>query len=120
MYYGGASALRTSTPPTNRSRCDMDLFDKCRSFTMAREAMGLGIYPYFVPFEDHDGTIARLDGRDIVMCGSNNYLGLTTDARVLEASHAALERSGSSCTGSRLLNGNLALHEELERELARF
>lgn len=98
----------------------MDLFDKCRSFTSAREAQRAGIYPFFVPFEDNDGATARLGGREIVMAGSNNYLGLTKDPRVLQASRQALETSGSSCTGSRLLNGNLALHEELEVELAAY
>lgn len=98
----------------------MDIFEKCRQYTIAREAMKAGIYPYFVPFDDNEGTIARLHGREIVMCGSNNYLGLTKDPRVIQASHAALDESGSSCTGSRLLNGNLRLHEELESELASF
>ncbi len=98
----------------------MNLFDKCRSFTSAREAIAGGYYPYFVPFENSDGATARLDGREIVMAGSNSYLGLTKDPRVLAASHAALDLSGSSCTGSRLLNGNLRLHEELEAELAEF
>ncbi|WP_347350961.1 aminotransferase class I/II-fold pyridoxal phosphate-dependent enzyme [Intrasporangium sp.] len=96
----------------------MDLFDKCRAFTSAREAMTAGIYPYFAPFENSDATTARLDGREIVMAGSNNYLGLTKDPRVLDAARAALQESGTSCTGSRLLNGNLRLHEELEAELA--
>jgi 8-amino-7-oxononanoate synthase len=98
----------------------MDLFDKCRGFTSAREAIAGGYYPYFVAFENSDGATARLDGREIVMAGSNSYLGLTKDPRVLAASHAALEESGSSCTGSRLLNGNLRLHEELEAELVAF
>ncbi len=96
----------------------MDLFDKCRSFTTAREAVDRGIYPYFAPFQNSEGAVAVLDSREVVMCGSNNYLGLTTDRRLLDASLAALSDSGTSCTGSRLLNGNLALHEELEAELA--
>lgn len=98
----------------------MDLFEKCRSFTTAREAIAGGYYPYFVAFEGNDGATARLDGRDIVMAGSNNYLGLTKHPRVLAAAAEALRRSGSSCTGSRLLNGNLELHEELEAELAAY
>jgi 8-amino-7-oxononanoate synthase len=98
----------------------MNLLDKCRSFTMAKEAIAGGYYPYFVPFEGGDGATATLDGREIVMAGSNSYLGLTKDPRVLEASRKALEASGSSMTGSRLLNGNLRLHEELEEELADF
>jgi len=96
----------------------MDVLDKCEAFTIARQAADAGIYPYFAPFHDHEGTTAQLHGREIIMCGSNNYLGLTTDPRVVEASRAALFASGTSCTGSRLLNGNLQLHEELEAELA--
>lgn len=98
----------------------MDLFEKCRSYTLARAAIAAGIYPYFLTFEGQDGTSVQCGGRDIVMCGSNNYLGLTTDTRVRDAAVAALESYGTSCTGSRFLNGNLALHEELERELAEF
>jgi 8-amino-7-oxononanoate synthase len=98
----------------------MDVFDKCREFTLAREAMAAGVYPFFTSFESNDGATARFDGREMVMCGSNNYLGLTKDARVLEASRLALESLGSSCTGSRLSNGNLLLHEQLERQLAIF
>src|SRR5512135_985511 len=98
----------------------MDVLDKCREFTLAREAMAAGVYPFFTSFESNDGATARHGGRGMVMCGSNNYLGLTNDTRVLEASRMALERLGSSCTGSRLNNGNLRLHEELERQLADF
>ncbi len=96
----------------------VDVLDKCRSFTEARMAIAGGFYPFFVPFEDSDGALARLDGREIVMAGSNNYLGLTKDPRVLAACRAALDSSGSSVTGSRLLNGNLRAHEDLEAEIA--
>lgn len=96
----------------------MSVLTKCSAFTSARDAAASGYYPYFVAFEESDGTVARLDGREIVMAGSNNYLGLTRDPRVVAAAHAALDRYGSSCTGSRLLNGNLRLHEQLEEELA--
>lgn len=98
----------------------MDILDKCQQFVRAREAMAAGYYPYYLPFTGHDGTVCQLNGRELVMCGSNNYLGLTTDHRVTTASRAALDRYGSSCTGSRLLNGNLRLHDELERRLADF
>jgi len=98
----------------------MDIFEKCYSFTEAREAIQAGYYPYFIPFTDHEGTEATVHGRRVIMCGSNNYLGLTTDPRVRQAALEALERFGPSCTGSRFLNGTLELHEELERELADF
>lgn len=98
----------------------MDLFEKCRQFTRAKEAINAGIYPYFIALEEHEGTVATCNGRQVIMCGSNNYLGLTMDPRVREASRRALDHYGPSCTGSRFLNGNLTLHEQLERELAAF
>ena len=98
----------------------MDVFDKCAGYTVARQAMSAGLYPYFLTLDGHEGTTVRHQGRDVVMCGSNNYLGLTTDPRVREAARTALAEYGPSCTGSRFLNGNLDLHEELERELAAF
>jgi 8-amino-7-oxononanoate synthase len=98
----------------------MDLFTKCGEFTAAREMQALGLYPYFLPLEDTEGTEVLIDGRRILMIGSNNYLGLTTDPRVRQAVIDAVERYGTSCTGSRFLNGTLALHQELERRLAHF
>ncbi len=101
----------------------MDLFEKCRQFThamQARQAQANGVYPYFVPFEDSDGTEVVFQGRSLLMMGSNNYLGLTTDRRVQEAAAQAVRRYGTSCTGSRFLNGTLAIHCELEGRLAKF
>ncbi len=98
----------------------MDLFEKCYRFTEAKEVMALGIYPYFRPIESFQETVAYLDGKEVIMVGSNNYLGLTHHPRVIQAAREALERYGTSCTGSRFLNGTLALHEELEHRLARF
>ncbi len=98
----------------------MDLFDKCHRFTDAREVMALGIYPYFRSLDPHEGTVALFDGKEVIMIGSNNYLGLTHHPRVIKAATEALERYGSGCTGSRFLNGTIELHEDLERHLARF
>jgi len=98
----------------------MDLFEKCRSFTRAAEARAAGFYPYFIPLEDTEGTEVVVNGKRMIMIGSNNYLGLTTHPKVREASIEAIRRFGTSCTGSRFLNGNLALHNELEQELADF
>lgn len=78
------------------------------------------MYPYFIPISQSEGTEVEIHGRRLIMAGSNNYLGLTHHPRVIEAAREALEQFGSSCTGSRFLNGNLELHEELERRLARF
>jgi len=98
----------------------MDLFAKCATFTAAREAIEGGYYPYFIPFEENEGTEVCYQGRRLIMAGSNNYLGLTTDPRVKQAAHEALARYGTSCTGSRFLNGTLTLHETLEHELAAY
>jgi len=98
----------------------MDLFEKCRSYTAAKEAMESGIYPYFIPLNENEGTEVVFQGKRLIMCGSNNYLGLTTHPKVREAAIEAIKRYGPSCTGSRFLNGTLALHEQLESELAEF
>lgn len=96
----------------------MDLFDKCYSFTAAKDAMREGIYPYFIPLTENEGTVVEFKGHRLIMCGSNNYLGLTTHPKVREAAIKAIERFGTSCTGSRFLNGTLDFHEQLEHELA--
>jgi len=98
----------------------MDLFEKCRNYTQAREAMKSGFYPYFIPLDENEGTEVEYQGKRLIMCGSNNYLGLTTHPKVKEAAQNAIARFGTSCTGSRFLNGTLALHEQLENELAEF
>jgi 8-amino-7-oxononanoate synthase len=96
------------------------LFDKCRSFTRAREIQAAGLYPYFKPISHSEDTVVIIEGKPRIMMGSNNYLGLTHHPQVLAAAKAALERYGSGCTGSRFLNGTLDLHEQLEAELAEF
>lgn len=98
----------------------MDLFDKCRAFTRASEAKAAGYYPYFIPLEDTEGTEVVVNGKRMIMIGSNNYLGLTTHPKVRQAAIDAIRRYGTSCTGSRFLNGNLALHNKLEQDLADF
>ena len=98
----------------------MSLFEKCYRYTMAREVMASGYYPYFQPIEESHDTEVIIRGERKIMVGSNNYLGLTHHPRVIEASIAALKRFGSGCTGSRFLNGTLDMHEVLEERLARF
>ncbi len=98
----------------------MDLFEKCRSFTEAKEVQALGLYPYFIPLTDSEGTVAWVGDHRLIMIGSNNYLGLTTHPKVRQAAIDAIHRYGTSCTGSRFLNGTLELHLELERRLAEF
>jgi 8-amino-7-oxononanoate synthase len=96
----------------------MDLFEKCYRYSTVKEAKESGVYPYFIPLDENEGTEVIYHGRHIIMCGSNNYLGLTTHPDVRKAAQDALERYGTSCTGSRFLNGNMSLHEKLEAELA--
>lgn len=96
----------------------MDIFEKCYGYTEAKEAIQSGMYPYFIPMTKSEGSEAVFQGKRMIMCGSNNYLGLTTDPRVRQAAIDAVKEFGTSCTGSRFLNGTLELHEQLERELA--
>ncbi len=98
----------------------MDIFQKCYDFTEAREAQARGLYPFFIPIEESKGTRVVMKGRELILIGSNNYLGLSWDKRVIEASIKATEKYGTSCSGSRFANGTLALHEELEQRLAKF
>jgi 8-amino-7-oxononanoate synthase len=98
----------------------MELFDKCYNFTQAKEVMETGFYPWFIPLSDTEGTEVVINGRKLVMIGSNNYLGLTTHPKVRQAAIEAIRKYGTSCTGSRFLNGTLHLHKQLEEELADF
>jgi 8-amino-7-oxononanoate synthase len=97
-----------------------DLFAKSRQFQDARKVQAMGIYPYFRPIESTCGSRVVTHGSKRVMIGSNNYLGLTHHPEVQEAAIKAIEKFGTGCTGSRFLNGNLSLHEELETSLARY
>ena len=96
----------------------MDIFEKCYNYTTAKEIMASGYYPYFIPLTENEGTEAVFQGHRLIMCGSNNYLGLTTHPKVRQAAQEAIQRFGTSCTGSRFLNGTIELHETLEHELA--
>ncbi|MCC6384817.1 MAG: pyridoxal phosphate-dependent aminotransferase family protein [Bacteroidia bacterium] len=98
----------------------MDIFHKCETYTTAREVMKTGWYPYFIPFQENDENITNDGQKNLIMFGSNNYLGLTTHPEVKEAAIEAIRHFGTSCTGSRFLNGTLKLHEELEHELAKW
>jgi 8-amino-7-oxononanoate synthase len=96
----------------------MDIFEKCYAYTTAKDAIKQGNYPYFIPLTENEGTVVEYKGHKLIMCGSNNYLGLTTHPKVKEAASKATEHFGTSCTGSRFLNGTLEFHEKLEHELA--
>lgn len=98
----------------------MDLFAKCKNYTRAKEAMAAGMYPYFRPIQSGPGSEVIIDGKSMIMIGSNNYLGLTGHPKVVEAAIRAIKKYGTGCTGSRFLNGTLDIHEELEYRLAKF
>ncbi len=109
---------------TTATQEEPSLFEKCHrffdpsgDFAKVKEA---DLYPYFRPIEQSEGSRAVMNGDEVIMAGSNNYLGLTSDPRVKEAAQEAVEKYGTGCTGSRFLNGTLDLHLELEERLARF
>jgi len=98
----------------------LDIFQKCFDFTRADEIKAIGLYPYFHPIEENEGPVVHIEGRRFLMAGSNNYLGLTADPRVKEASIKSIEKYGTGCSGSRYLTGTLDMHNELEFRLAKF
>jgi len=102
------------------SKSPKDLYQKCREYRDTADARAQGFYPYFRSIEEPHGNYVICDGHPKIMIGSNNYLGLAQDPRVVEAACEATRRYGAGCTGSRLLNGTIKLHVELEEALAGF
>ena len=98
----------------------MDLFQKCLDFTRADLVKAQGVYPYFRPIEENEGPVVQIEGRKVIMAGSNNYLGLTALNPVKDAAIEAIKKYGTGCSGSRYLTGTLDLHVELEKRLAKF
>jgi len=98
----------------------LDLFQKCIEFTRADEIKQIGYYPYFHAIQESEGPVVKIEGRKIIMAGSNNYLGLTTHPKVKEAAIEATKKYGTGCSGSRYLTGTIDLHNELEYRLAKF
>src|SRR5690242_10680710 len=99
----------------------IDVFAKVRGHERAeqlRAAREADLLPYFRRLEGPAGPVVEMEGAERIMLGSNNYLGLTADPRVIEAAHDAIRRYGTGLTGSRLLNGTLDLHLQLEAEIA--
>ncbi|HET7898154.1 MAG TPA: aminotransferase class I/II-fold pyridoxal phosphate-dependent enzyme, partial [Flavisolibacter sp.] len=96
------------------------LLEKFEQFTTATELKQAGLYPYFRPIEENHDTEVVIDGQRLLMFGSNSYMGLTNHPKVKEAAKKAIERYGSSCSGSRFLNGTSRLHLQLEEQLAAF
>ncbi|MBS1243205.1 MAG: Glycine C-acetyltransferase [Nitrospirae bacterium] len=98
----------------------MDLFEKCTKYTTAKEVMAAGFYPYFRVVESEQDPEVMVQGKKMIMLGSNNYLGLTSHPKVKEAAIEAVKKYGSGCAGSRFLNGTLDIHVQLEEKLAKF
>ena len=96
------------------------LQDKLSNYTLPQEFMAQGIYPYFREIEGKQGTEVIMEGRRVLMFGSNAYTGLTGDQRIINAGCSAMQKYGSGCAGSRFLNGTLDIHVQLEKELAEF
>lgn len=96
------------------------LHDRVLSFTEALEIKRKGLYPYFRPIESGQDTMVFIDGREVLMFGSNSYLGLTNHPKIKEAAKNAIDKYGTGCAGSRFLNGTLDIHLELERRLASY
>jgi 8-amino-7-oxononanoate synthase len=116
-------ASATSARRAKKSSRSNDVFEKCRNFTRPNDLQAAGLYMYFETFGDRDGCEpgeVNLGGRKVLMFGSNDYLDLITHPQVKEAASQAIEKYGSGCSGSRLLNGTLDLHVKLEAELAAF
>jgi len=104
------AAARTDTPSGYA-----DVFRKALTFTRAEEARASGFYPYFIPIGGSEGTEVMIDGHKLIMIGSNNYLGLTHDPRVLEYAEQVARHYGTGCTGSRFLNGTLGMFFDSRR-----
>ncbi|MCR4408939.1 MAG: pyridoxal phosphate-dependent aminotransferase family protein [Candidatus Saccharicenans sp.] len=98
----------------------MDIFDKCYEFSRAEEVMAAGLYPYFTPISEARGNRVKVRGREMILIGSNNYLGLIDHPKVMQAAKEAIDRYGVATCGSRFLTGTIDLHEILEERLARF
>lgn len=91
----------------------------CSRYTAPQEAQLKGIYPYYKPIESEQSTVVKINGKDVLMFGSNSYLGLANDPRLKEAAIEAIKKYGTSCSGSRFLNGTLDIHVALEEKLAK-
>ena len=98
----------------------LGIFEKCFEFTRAEEAIAMGIYPFFTPIQEVYGNKVKVAGKEMIMVGSNNYLGLIDHPQVQKAAQEAVERYGVATCGSRFLNGTLDIHVKMEEKLAQF
>jgi len=97
-----------------------DIFDKCSRFDKAKYLISKGLYPFFRTIQSAQDPEIIMNGRKMIMVGSNNYLGLTNHPKVKEAAIEAIKKYGTGCAGSRFLNGTLDIHVQLEEKLAGF
>jgi 8-amino-7-oxononanoate synthase len=97
-----------------------DIFEKCFKFNAAKQLQKIGVYPFFRVIESAQDPEVTMNGKKMIMVGSNNYLGLTNHPKVKEAAIEAVKKYGTGCAGSRFLNGTLDIHVKLEEKLARF
>jgi 8-amino-7-oxononanoate synthase len=109
-------AVRPRTKPTPET---LTIFNKVREYTDAAQVRALGLYPYFRKISSAQDTEVLMEGKKVLMLGSNSYLGLTNHPKIKEAARAAVEKYGTGCAGSRFLNGSLDIHLELEDALAK-
>lgn len=112
--------MKSEKAKTYRRGKILELFQKCYDFTRADQVKAAGVYPYFRAIEENEGPVVIMQGREVIMAGSNNYLGLTSHPKVKEAARKAIELYGTGCSGSRYLTGTIDLHEKLEERLAKF
>jgi 8-amino-7-oxononanoate synthase len=116
-------ATETSGQTGNSAGADLNkhptLFNKVRSFKGAEQVRSMGLYPYFRTISSAQDTEVIINGKKVLMLGSNSYLGLTNHPKIKEAAKAAVEKFGTGCAGSRFLNGTLEIHIELEQALAK-
>ncbi|MBK8054561.1 MAG: pyridoxal phosphate-dependent aminotransferase family protein [Saprospiraceae bacterium] len=96
------------------------LKSKMKSYTLPQQIQEMGLYPFFRTIESEQDTVVKIGGKDVLMFGSNSYLGLTNHPKLKEASIKAIQKYGSGCAGSRFLNGTLDIHLELEDKLAKY
>ena len=97
-----------------------DIFDKCRKYTTADDVKKRGLYPYFHSLSSRQAPVVVMEGKERIMLGSNNYLGLTVNEDIMKVAKDAIDKYGTGCSGSRFLNGTLDLHMQLESEIARY
>lgn len=115
---GSGTAPWNRDYPTRAVQADKPLLEKARSYAATEYVKQLGIYSFYRPLESAQAPEIQYGGRTLVMMGSNNYLGLVNDKRCIEAAKVMADKYGTGCAGSRLLNGSLDIHEQLEERLA--